>query len=100
MACGRFCCTRRCLRVVACCCHCQLPDLRTTAMDDGQNMTKAHCNRCGHKTNHDVLHSERTEGSEMIDDEQAFKFDWWDRYEMLRCRGCERVTLRHTSYFS
>ncbi len=60
--------------------------------------TKAHCNMCGPDRNHEVLHRERTEGSEQYD--QYSSIDWWDLYEMLRCAGCGNITMRHTSYFS
>lgn len=56
-------------------------------------ITQAHCNRCGHSTSHDILASERSESTH----EQEDGFVPYDLYEMLRCRGCETVTLRLTS---
>ncbi|MEO3430719.1 DUF4145 domain-containing protein [Pelagibius sp. CAU 1746] len=61
-------------------------------------MTKAHCNACQGDKNHDVLHEETTSWDEEISEYESIYGS--DRYEMLRCRGCESITLRHTSYFS
>lgn len=57
--------------------------------------TKAHCNRCHGDRNHDILFAE---DSKWFDEES--EFSGRDRYEMLRCCGCESVILRHTSSFS
>lgn len=56
---------------------------------------KAHCNECGGDRNHEVLHSENTSWS---DDESGV--DGADKYETLKCMGCEKIKLRHTSWFS
>lgn len=61
---------------------------------------KAHCNRCGHETNHELVGAHRTAGSEVYDKELGIVIDWWDLYEMLQCAGCDSVITRHTSYFS
>jgi hypothetical protein len=57
--------------------------------------TKAHCNTCGGERNHDLLHSEKTSWQ---DDDAHISGS--DRYETLKCCGCENVKLRHTSWFS
>lgn len=57
--------------------------------------TQAHCNRCGHPTNHDVLRSDRQEYQDWISDVEYV--DCFDIYEMLKCRGCDLVILRITS---
>lgn len=69
-------------------------------MNGTSKWTKAHCNACGRPTNHAVLHAEKTEGVEFIDEERGVTIDWWDRYEMIRCGGCDTIRMRHTSYFS
>ena len=56
---------------------------------------KAHCNTCGGERNHDLLHSENTSWQ---DDDVHISGS--DRYETLKCCGCENVKLRHTSWFS
>lgn len=56
---------------------------------------KAHCNTCIGDRNHDVLHSERTTWA---DDEQDISGS--DKYETLKCCGCEAIKLRHISSFS
>jgi hypothetical protein len=57
-----------------------------------QKITQAHCNKCGHSTNHDIIGAEKQEDSE--DEESGI--NWCDLYEMLKCRGCDSVTMRHT----
>lgn len=57
--------------------------------------TKAHCNTCGGERNHELLHAEKTSWS---DDETGISGG--DKYETLKCSGCENVKLRHTSWFS
>lgn len=60
---------------------------------------KVHCNRCGHATNHHLLHEERDSGTER-DEEGIAMYDWSETYELLRCAGCGNVTLRNLSYSS
>jgi len=57
--------------------------------------TKAHCNTCLGERNHEILFTEETRWS---DDEYDIFVD--DKYEMLKCGGCDNVILRHTSWFS
>jgi hypothetical protein len=54
-------------------------------------VTKAHCNECGGNRNHKILHSEETSYEEE-------EYHYWisDKYEMLKCLGCEQIRLRHT----
>lgn len=59
---------------------------------------KAHCNTCGHETNHEVI-AERVEaGSELI--QGRFTIEWRNTYAMLQCLGCEAVCLQRTNWFS
>jgi len=64
-------------------------------MSDGDKVTTAHCNDCGGDRRHDVLHSETKNFT--IDDVGIWG---GDRYETLRCRGCEGIRLRHTTWDS
>ncbi len=57
--------------------------------------TKAHCNTCLGERNHEVLFAETTS---WFHDEAGF--GGRDQYEMLKCRGCDSVILRHSSWFS
>jgi hypothetical protein len=59
--------------------------------------TKAHCNKCGAMTNHDTLGSERTSWEEST---RWGVVDGWNQYDMLKCCGCDSVTMRHVSYCS
>jgi hypothetical protein len=51
------------------------------------DITQAHCSRCGHSTHHDILGV----------DHREYEGGTYDLYEMLRCRGCNEVTMRRTS---
>jgi hypothetical protein len=53
------------------------------------NSLLAKCNNCNRDTNHDLL---AVESEEYGEDE-----DYFDRYEFLKCRGCENISLRHTA---
>src|ERR1035438_5712078 len=58
-------------------------------------VTKSHCNTCGHSVNHDVIGSDKDEFTDEEDGTVGY-----DLYEMLKCRGCGCITLRHTSALS
>ncbi len=63
-----------------------------------QEITQAHCNRCGHSTKHDILASDKEDweywgGTEKKGDDGYFL------HEMLKCRGCGSVTLRLTTQY-
>jgi hypothetical protein len=62
------------------------------------NIIKAHCNRCQGDTNQEVLHSETFSWEEDIE-EHKFRISGTDIYEMLKCRGCDSIILRHTELF-
>jgi hypothetical protein len=70
-----------------------------TAMTDTPNLMMAHCNACGGTRRHEVLHSERSTWEDYDEDDTPMA-QGWDQYDMLRCRGCDEVRLRHTSYSS
>jgi hypothetical protein len=57
-----------------------------------RGITQAHCNDCGPSTNHDILATEKR-----ISGQSQGGSHFYDLYEMLKCRGCDAVTLRHTS---
>ncbi len=66
--------------------------------DGKSEILKAHCNKCGGERRHEVLHRETVRGSETVDG--GFEIDWADRYEMLKCCGCDNVAMRHLHWFS
>lgn len=68
------------------------------AEKDKVEILKAHCNQCGGERRHELLHHETIRGSEVVD--KRFAIDWADRYEMLKCCGCENVAMRHLHWFS
>ena len=57
-----------------------------------------HCNNCAGKKRHELLHHEDIRWSEHIDKE--FTIKGGDIYDLLKCCGCDRVTLRHKSWHS
>jgi hypothetical protein len=57
--------------------------------------TKAHCNDCNGEKNHEILFTTNTSW----DDEEA-GVSGSDKYQVLKCGGCDRVILKHTSWFS
>ena len=59
------------------------------------NSTKAHCNTCGGDRNHEVLHK----ASSSWESEDGY-VSGGNSYETIQCRGCDRIHLRHTSWFS
>jgi hypothetical protein len=53
---------------------------------------KVFCNRCNRQTNHIVV---KEEESTLRDDEAEVVF--WDKYEIVKCSGCEEISFRHLS---
>lgn len=66
-------------------------------MADDPEIVRSHCNRCARETKHVVLASRKVEDSEEIEDHGPIY--WWDLYELIECRGCQNVSMRHTNYF-
>ncbi len=66
-------------------------------MANNAKIIRSHCNQCARETKHIVLASRKVEGSELLEDYGPIY--WWDLYELVECRGCESVSMRHTSYF-
>jgi hypothetical protein len=59
------------------------------------NITQAHCNRCGGSTNHDIIAAE-----DVIDkDTKRGDKTLHNLYEILKCRGCDNVTMRNSFSF-
>lgn len=56
---------------------------------------KAHCNECSGERNHEVLHIEKSSWTDEDSDVSG-----GDKYELIRCLGCEAVRLKHTNWFS
>lgn len=57
--------------------------------------TKVHCNNCSGETNHEVLHVEQTSW-----EDERHHVTGGDTYSTLRCCGCEKIRLRHSSWCS
>lgn len=70
-------------------------------MNDAANKTiKEHCNKCLGWKNHTVVHTERTDWSEEIDDDHSVYISGGDTWDLIRCLGCDNVRLKHRSWFS
>lgn len=62
------------------------------------DIVKAYCNRCGGERRHELLYSETTTWEDEIDDH--FSVDGGDKFDLIKCCGCELVALRRSSWFS
>ena len=69
-------------------------------MSEDPKIVRAHCNKCGHETKHDVVMERTHRDSEAVDPYQGIEVSWSKTYSMLECRGCEEVSLRHTEWCS
>lgn len=69
-------------------------------MKDVSKIIRAHCNKCGHETKHEVVMERTIRGSEVVDPYQGIEVSWATTYSMLECRGCEEVSLRRTEWCS
>jgi hypothetical protein len=67
-----------------------MADQQTSAMHI-MNATKSYCNECIAERNHSLLHSEIDTGSE---GDGAYR--WEVRNEMMKCLGCDTISLRRT----
>jgi len=63
-----------------------------------RNQTLSHCNKCGADTYHDASPPIEVKGYEVLDKDSG-GYEYTERFETLDCRGCERVSLRHTFLF-
>jgi uncharacterized protein DUF4145 len=66
---------------------------------------KIYCGNCNNDTNHLVLQSVDTSGSEVIfyvnnNPNMPETIDWADHYQIIQCQGCENITFRHLNWFS
>lgn len=61
---------------------------------------RAHCNRCGHETKHDVIFERRHRDTEIVDPYRGYEIAWITTYTMLECRGCEDVCLKQMNWNS
>lgn len=61
--------------------------------------TRAYCNKCCGERNHQVLHKEEKPWSEQ-DEYGDITIDGSVIYEMIKCRGCENIAMRHRSWDS
>lgn len=65
-------------------------DLKASRMEE---KIKAHCNTCGGKKNHLVLHTE---------EDVHFEESWTEisTYRLIKCAGCDRIHLQHETDLS
>jgi hypothetical protein len=70
----------------------------TKALAKKRKISKIPCRVCHHKTKHTVLFTHNT--SDFAEGDAYGHVSWEDHYDVLECRGCESVTLRHTHWFS
>jgi hypothetical protein len=61
------------------------------------------CAVCKYDTNHLVLQSVDTDGSEIVGhghDGIPDTIDWSDNYQIVQCQGCDTISFRHQNWFS
>lgn len=66
--------------------------------DNANKPIQSHCNNCGGVRNHFLLHKEEVLDKEEVDEYSSFEY--WDCYEVLKCCGCDKISMRHRSSFS
>jgi hypothetical protein len=59
---------------------------------------RVYCNRCGGQRRHELLHKEEFRWEKDIGNRTIISGA--NIYELLKCRGCDHVVLRHKSWFS
>jgi hypothetical protein len=69
-------------------------------MSTQPKIVRAHCNKCGQETKHDVVMERIHRDSEVVDPYQGIEVSWSKTYSMLECRGCEEVSLCCTEWCS
>jgi hypothetical protein len=53
---------------------------------------KVLCQQCKHETNHIVLYSIKSSGSELWGDDAEYQ--WVTTYEVVKCQGCDEISFR------
>jgi len=66
-------------------------------MNEQPNITKAHCNECSGLRSHVILFDYDKKWLEEISDDPPDYIKGTDRYELLKCAGCDHVVFRHTA---
>lgn len=63
---------------------------------------KVLCSKCARKTNHMVLQSVDTTGSEVVGYFEGAEdtTDWSNKYQIIQCQGCDTISFRHVNWFS
>lgn len=65
---------------------------------------KAFCATCKSDTNHEAVQSVDVSGSETFqygpDENGQYSIDWSDRYQVIKCLGCDTFSFRHRNWFS
>lgn len=67
-------------------------------MTEQPKVVQAHCNKCGHETNHDVVTERRREASEQFSPDH--EINWSTTHALLECKGCKEISLRRTEWCS
>lgn len=69
-------------------------------MNTQPDLTKAHCNSCAGVRSHFILYEHKEEWKEEITDDPRDDITGTDRYELLKCAGCEHIVFRHVAIHS
>lgn len=65
---------------------------------------KAFCATCESETNHEAIQTVDVSGSEVFQygpsENDQDSIDWSDRYQIIKCLGCDTFSFRHRNWFS
>lgn len=65
---------------------------------------KAFCATCKADTNHEAVQTVDVSGSEVVrygpSENDRASIDWSDRYQVIKCMGCDTYSFRHRNWFS
>jgi hypothetical protein len=71
-------------------------------MTEQSDIARAHCNRCQGETNHHVLFELKEPWEEVVAEDEHGRHTIGGRedFEVLKCCGCDTITVRNRSWFS
>ena len=62
---------------------------------------KVDCAKCQRKSNQEIICDLIEKGEEEYEDEEhSFSISWQDEYQIIKCKGCDSISFRHTNWFS
>lgn len=69
-------------------------------MNKRTQIVNAHCNTCSGERTHEVVFTHTVHWREPLSDDTIDDLTGTDKYELLKCAGCNHIVFRHTSTHS